>query len=105
MQRYRNSLVLLCGIKFFFDHTIKRPWPFVLGRNYWLFAGSPRGAEASATFFTLIETAKANGLEPYSYLRYLFEKLPFAQSESDYLKLLPNRVEMAAITEHAAAWV
>jgi len=78
--------------------------PFVLGRKNWLFAGAPKGAEASATFFTLIETAKANGLEPYSYLRYLFEKLPFAQTESDYLKLLPNRLEMAAINEQAAAW-
>jgi transposase len=78
--------------------------PFVLGRKNWLFAGAPKGAEASATFFTLIETAKANGLEPYAYLRYLFEKLPFAQIDSDYLKLLPNRVDMAAINEHAAAW-
>jgi hypothetical protein len=65
----------------------------------------PKGAEASATFFTLIETAKANGLEPYAYLRYLFENLPLAESESDYLKLLPNRVDMAAINEHAAAWL
>ena len=39
--------------------------PFVLGRKNWLFAGAPKGAEASATFFSLIETAKANGLEPY----------------------------------------
>jgi transposase len=78
--------------------------PFVLGRKNWLFSGAPKGAEASAAFFTLIETAKANGLEPYAYLRYLFEKLPFAQIESDYLKLLPNRVAMATINEHAAAW-
>jgi transposase len=77
--------------------------PFVLGRKNWLFAGAPRGAEASATFFTLIETAKANGLEPYAYLRYLFEKLPLAKSESDYLKLMPNRVDMATINAHAAA--
>jgi transposase len=39
--------------------------PFVVGRKNWLFAGSPDGVEASATFFSLIETAKANGLEPY----------------------------------------
>ena len=69
-----------------------------------MFAGAPKGAEASATFFTLIETAKANGLEPYAYLRYLFDKLPLSQIESDYLKLLPNRVDLAAINEHAAAW-
>jgi len=78
--------------------------PFVLGRKNWLFAGAPKGAEASATFFTLIETTKANGLEPYSYLRYLFEKLPCAETESDYRELLPNRVDMAAIKDHAAAW-
>jgi transposase len=50
--------------------------PFVVGRKNWLFAGHPRGAEASATFFSLIETAKANGLEPYAYLKYVFEQLP-----------------------------
>jgi len=43
--------------------------PFVVGRKNWLFAGSPDGARASATFFSLIETARANGLEPYDYLR------------------------------------
>ncbi len=79
--------------------------PFVLDRKNWLFAGAPNGAEASATFFTLIETAKANGLEPYAYLRYLFEKLPSAQTESDYLELLPNQVGTDAINEHAATWV
>lgn len=78
--------------------------PFVLGRRNWLFSGSPKGAGASASFFTLIETAKANGLEPYAYLRYLFEKLPFAQTQLDYLKLLPNRLDMATINKHAAAW-
>jgi transposase len=71
--------------------------PFVLGRKNWLFAGGPNGAEASATFFSLIETAKANGLEPYAYLRYLFEKIPSARTEADYLDLLPNRIDKAAI--------
>jgi transposase len=71
--------------------------PFVLGRKNWLFAGAPDGAEASATYFSLIETAKANGLEPYAYLRYLFEKLPLAQSEPDILELLPNRVDQPVI--------
>ena len=71
--------------------------PFALGRKNWLFAGAPDGAEASATFFSLIETAKANGLEPYAYLRYLFEKLPLAQSELDILELLPNRVDQLVI--------
>jgi len=63
--------------------------PFVVGRKNWLFAGSPSGAMASATIYSLIETAKANDLEPYRYLRYLFEKLPAAQSEQDYKAMLP----------------
>ena len=71
--------------------------PFVLGRKNWLFAGAPKGAEASATFFSLIETAKVNGLEPYGYLRYLFTGLIHAHSEADFLKLLPNRVEQVDI--------
>ena len=71
--------------------------PFVLGRKNWLFAGSPDGAEASATFFSLIETAKTNGLEPYAYLRYIFEKLPLAQSEQDLKKLLPQNINPVTI--------
>jgi transposase len=71
--------------------------PFVVGRKNWLFSGSPSGAEASATFFTLIETAKANGLEPYRYLRYLFSQLPVASNEQDYRKLLPQNVSIDKI--------
>ncbi len=44
--------------------------PFVIGRKAWLFADTPAGAKASALYYTLIETAKANGLEPYAYLIY-----------------------------------
>jgi transposase len=67
--------------------------PFVLGRKNWLFAGHPNGAEAGATFYSLVETAKANGLEPYNYLRYIFEKLPLAQTEQDYKNLMPQFVD------------
>ena len=42
--------------------------PFAVGRRNWLFADTPRGAKASATVYSLIETAKANGLEPFAYL-------------------------------------
>ena len=49
---------------------------FTIGRKNWLFSASPKGAEASATIYSIIETCKANGLEPYTYLTYLFEKLP-----------------------------
>jgi transposase len=71
--------------------------PFVVGRKNWLFAGSPDGARASAAFFSLIETAKANGLEPYAYLRFIFEKLPLAKSDQDLQDLLPQHLDPAAI--------
>ncbi len=64
--------------------------PFVVGRKNWLFSGNSRGAKASAVFFSLIETAKANGLEPYAYLRHLFEKLPAAKTTEDFKALLPQ---------------
>lgn len=66
--------------------------PFVVGRKNWLFAGTPQGAKASADLYSLIETAKANRLEPYRYLRYLFEKLPFAENTEDFQALLPMRL-------------
>ncbi len=50
--------------------------PFVIGRKNWLFAGSPKGAEASAGIYTLVETAKANGLAPMKYLKYILSDMP-----------------------------
>ena len=47
--------------------------------------------------FSLIETAKANGLKSYFYLRHLFEKLPLVQTESDLKNLLPQNVDPAAL--------
>ena len=66
--------------------------PFVVGRKNWLFSGNPEGARASAALFSLIETAKANKLEPYHYLRYLFERLPLAKTTEDYKSLLPQNL-------------
>lgn len=50
--------------------------PFVIGRKNWLFANTSAGARASATLYGLIETAKANAVEPYGYLAHLFTELP-----------------------------
>ena len=69
--------------------------PFVVGRKNWLFSGNAQGARASAALYSLIETAKANGLEPYSYLRYLFERLPHAHAEDEYRALLPQYLSPA----------
>jgi len=60
--------------------------PFVIGRKAWLFSNSQRGAAASANLYGLVETAKANGKEPYSYLSWLFEKLP--RADMDNVELL-----------------
>jgi transposase len=50
--------------------------PFVIGRKNWLFANTPGGAETSAMIYSLVETAKENGLNPLAYLTYLLEQLP-----------------------------
>ena len=50
--------------------------PFVIGRKNFLFSNTPRGARASAIIYSIVETAKENGLNPYYYLRFLFERLP-----------------------------
>lgn len=71
--------------------------PFVVGRKNWLFSGTPTGAQASALLYSLIETAKTNGLEPYMYLRFLFEKLPVTP-ESDYAKLLPSNLSASDLS-------
>ena len=63
--------------------------PYVLGRKNFLFNKSPEGAKSSCGMYTLIETAKQNGVEPSKYLRELFEKAPFASSPKDWEKLLP----------------
>ncbi len=49
---------------------------FTIGRKNWLFSASPKGASASAAVYSIVETSKANGLEPFRYLTYLFENLP-----------------------------
>ena len=64
--------------------------PFVLGRKNWLFSTSVKGVQASANLYSLIETAKANGLEPYAYLRHLFTELPKAETVEAIEALLPG---------------
>ena len=63
--------------------------PFVVGRKNWLFAGSPKGAESSCAMYSLIETAKQNGVSPNDYLRVVFEKAPTALTPADWEALLP----------------
>ncbi len=66
--------------------------PFVIGRKNFLFANTARGAQSSAIIYSIVETAKENGLQPFNYLTYLFEKLPNMDTEdTDQLdQLLPR---------------
>ncbi|MBD8189769.1 IS66 family transposase [Pseudomonas viridiflava] len=67
--------------------------PFVIGRKNSLFSDTPKGATASAQLYSLVETAKANGQEPYAWLRHALERLPTATSVEDYEALLPWNCE------------
>ena len=60
-----------------------------LGRRNWLFADTVSGARASAHMYSLVQTARANDLEPYAYLRRLFTELPAAQTVEQIEALLP----------------
>lgn len=68
--------------------------PFALGRKNWLFAGSPNGAKAGATLYSLIETCKANNVEPYKYFCTMFNKIRDCESDEDYRKLLPQFIKI-----------
>ncbi len=50
--------------------------PFTMGRRNWLFSDTPKGADASAIVYTMVEMAKAHNLNIYKYLNYLLEHLP-----------------------------
>jgi hypothetical protein len=63
--------------------------PLVIGRKNWLFSNTPKGATASVQVYSLIETAKANGQEPYAWLYHVLERLPAARTVGDYEALLP----------------
>jgi len=66
--------------------------PFTIGRKNWMFSVKPEGATASANLYSLVETAKANGIDPFDYLNKVFTNLPKAQTENDFLELLPVKI-------------
>ncbi len=72
--------------------------PFVIGRKNWLFADTVAGARASANLYGLIETAKANRIEPGRYLAHLFEVLPTITSPDQLDALLPQNLDREALS-------
>ena len=76
--------------------------PFVMGRKNWLFSNTPAGAQSSAVIYSLIETAKENGLDPYRYLLWVLQNAP-QLSETDETwaeKLLPARAPKECYMPH-----
>lgn len=71
--------------------------PFTVGRKNWLFSDTPKGAEASVTIYTMVEMARAHGLNIYKYLKYLLERLPGTKmADSALAKLVPWNPEVKA---------
>jgi len=66
--------------------------PFVLGRKNWLISTSVKGVKASANLYSLIETCKASGLEPYAYLRHVVTELPKTETVEAIEALLPGNL-------------
>jgi transposase len=64
-----------------------------IGRSNWLFADTVSGAKASANLYSLVQTARANELEAYAYLRRLFTELPAAQTVEQIEALLPWKLQ------------
>lgn len=78
------------------ERTVK---PFVMTRKNFLFANTPGGADATAIFMSIIETAIENGLDPYKYLKYIFENAPTLSLKTNpnaVMSLLPNAPDVHA---------
>ena len=71
--------------------------PFVIGRKNWLFSNTASGANASANLYSVIESAKANGLEPRQYIEYLLTELPKRKAGDDLKDLLPWVVKLGVV--------
>ena len=85
--------------------------PFVIGRKNWLFSNTSRGARASAVVYSIVETAKENGLKPFEYLTFLFERLPNVDKSDPaaveellpWSDSIPNCCRMKKIVHNAPA--
>ena len=76
--------------------------PFVIGRKAWLFSDTPAGARSSAVIYSLVQTCKANGLEPYTWLRRVLRDLPAAKSADAVEALLPWNLRVTDLVGETA---
>jgi hypothetical protein len=73
--------------------------PFAVGRKAWLFADTSQGARASATCYSLVETAKANKLEPSVYIQHVLERVADADTLEKLEALLPWNVKLERVSK------
>ena len=76
------------------NHVENAIRPFVIGRKGWPFSSSVAGAKSSANLYSLVETAKANNINPYAYLSAVFAALPNVKSVADIENLLPWNIDL-----------
>lgn len=97
-RKYLEKYLLDGRLEFSNNRAERSVKPFVIGRKNWLFANTPRGAKASAVIYSLIETAKENGLKPYDYLTHIFRAAPNLDlHDTEQLDaLLPNYFKTGA---------
>lgn len=94
-KQWETLLVYTSNGKLNIDNnfTENRIRPFAVGRKNWLFSDTVAGAEASARIYSILQTARANGLEPYAYFKHLLIELPKAKIAEEIEKLLPYKIE------------
>ena len=78
------------------NHTERDIRPFVMARNNFLFADTPKGARALCLHFSIIQTAKQHNIEPYQYYVHILNQLPYCKTVEDYEALLPWEVNINA---------
>ena len=71
--------------------------PFVMGRKNWLASGAPHGAESSCAVYSLIETARQNGMNPYAYLHHVFSTVPEITADAQWDELLPHNLDAETV--------
>ena len=100
MDHYWPKLIRYCEAGFLpinnnrIENAIR---PFVIGRNNWKFSDTPAGAHASAKLYSLIETAKACGIEPFTYLCQVYTQLPAAITVEQIEALLPWNIDQSKV--------
>lgn len=87
-KKYLTTYLLDGGCSFSNNTSERSCKAFVTGRKNWLFADTPAGANASALVYSIVETAKACGVDVYHYLKYLLLKAPTSQTSDEELEKL-----------------